>query len=153
MRATTEDEDLAQGLGVNIRFVHIFSWFVSGALSALAGSIISMWLSTSVNYSDTLLINVMAGSVLGGLGSITGAIIGGLITALGTKVVIWVLMSSVGVNTGVYEGLIPIIFLFIILAIEPNGLTAINPQKISVSGARDVWIRFKRNMRNMFSTE
>lgn len=153
MRATAEDENLAQGLGVNIRFVHIFSWFVSGALSALAGSIISMWLSTSVNYSDTLLINVMAGSVLGGLGSITGAIIGGLITALGTKVVIWVLTSSVGVNTGVYEGLIPIIFLFIILAIEPNGLTAINPQKISFSGAKDVWIRFKRSMRNMLSTE
>jgi len=153
MRATAEDEDLSQGLGVNIRFVHFFSWFVSGALSALAGSIISMWLSTSVNFSDTLLINVMAGSVLGGLGSITGAIIGGLLTALGSKMIIWALISYVGVNTGVYEGLIPIIFLFVILAIEPNGLTAINPQKINISGAKDVWIRFKRSMRNMFSTE
>ncbi len=153
MRATTEDEELAQSLGVNVNLVHVFSWFVSGALSALAGSIIAMWLSTSVNFSDTLLINVMAGSVLGGLGSITGAIIGGLITALGSKVIIWALMTYVGVNTGVYEGLIPIIFLFIILAIEPNGLTAINPQKINIRGAKDVWIRFKRSMRNVFSTE
>ena len=153
MRATAEDEDLAQGLGVNIRFMHMFSWFVSGALSALAGSIISMYLSTSVDYSDTLLINVMAGSVLGGLNSITGAIIGGFLTAVGSKALIWILIKQVGVSMGVYEGLIPIIFLFIILAIEPNGLTAINPQNISISGFKETWIRFKRSMRNVLSSE
>jgi len=152
MRATAEDEDLAQGLGVNIKFVHMFSWFVSGALSALAGSIISLYLRTTVNYSDTLLINVMAGSVLGGLSSITGAILGGFLTAVGSKVIIWFLIKSVGVSMGVYEGLIPIIFLFVILAIEPNGLTAIKPQNISISGAKDAWIRFKRSMKNVLSS-
>jgi branched-subunit amino acid ABC-type transport system permease component len=99
------------------------------------------------------LINVMAGSVLGGLGSITGAIIGGFLTALSTKAIIWLLITEVGVNMGVYEGLIPIIFLFVILAIEPNGLTAIDPQKISLSGMKDAWIRFKRNMRNVITSE
>lgn len=153
MRATAEDEELAQSLGVNIGRIHMFSWFVSGALSALAGSIISMWLSTSVSYSDTLLINVMAGSVIGGLNSITGAIIGGVLTALGTKAVIWTLMTYVGVNMGVYEGLIPILFLFTILALEPNGLMSINPQKLTISGAKDAWIRFKRNMKNVITTE
>ncbi len=153
MRATAEDEDLAQGLGVNIRFMHLFSWFVSGALSALAGSIISMWLRTSVNFSDTLLVNVMAGSVLGGLNSIAGAIIGGFLTAVGSKALIWFLIQRVGVSMGVYEGLIPIIFLFVILAIEPNGLTAIDPQKISISGFKDAWIRFKRSMRNVITSE
>jgi branched-chain amino acid transport system permease protein len=153
MRAIAENEDLAQGLGVNVRFVHIFSWFVSGALSALAGSIISMYLNTSVNYSDILLINVMAGSVLGGLNSITGAILGGFLTAVGSKALIWILIKRVGVNMGAYENLIPIIFLFTILAIEPNGLTAINPQNISIRGAKDVWIRFKRSMKNVTSSE
>ena len=153
MRATAEDEDLAQSLGVNIKFVHIFSWFVSGALSALAGSIIAMYLSTSVDYSDTLLINVMAGSVLGGLNSITGAIIGGFLTAVGSKALIWLLIRRIGVSMGVYEGLIPIIFLFVILAIEPNGLTAIKLQNISISGVKETWIRFKRSMRNVLSSE
>jgi branched-subunit amino acid ABC-type transport system permease component len=153
MRATAEDEDLAQGLGVNIRFVHLFSWFVSGGLSALAGSIISMYLSTSLNYSDILLINVMAGSVLGGLNSITGAIIGGFLTAVGSKTLTWFFISTVGVSMGVYEGLMPIIFLFAILIIEPNGLTAVNPQNISASGARDAWIRFKRSLRNVITSE
>ncbi|MBD3171554.1 hypothetical protein GF326_03700 [Candidatus Bathyarchaeota archaeon] len=153
MRATAEDETLAQSLGVNIRYIHLFSWFISGALSALAGSIISMWLSTSVDYSDTLLINVMAGSVLGGLNSITGAILGGILTVTGSKAITWGLMKKIGVNMGVYEGLIPIVFLFIILIIEPQGLTAINPHKISIRGVRDAWIRFKRSMINVTSTE
>ena len=153
MRATAEDEGLSMSLGVNVGLVHVSSWFISGALAALAGSIISMWLSTSVNFSDTLLINVMAGSVLGGLGSVTGAIIGGFLTALSTKAIIWFLITQVGVNMGVYEGLIPIIFLFVILAIEPHGLIAIDPQKITVSGMKDAWIRFKRNMRNVFTSE
>jgi hypothetical protein len=62
-------------------------------------------------------------------------------------------MTHVGVNMGVYEGLIPIIFLFIILAIEPNGLIAIDPQKISITGFRDAWIRFKRSMKNVITSE
>jgi branched-chain amino acid transport system permease protein len=140
-------------LGVNVMAVHVFSWFVSGALSALAGSIIAMWLSTNVNYSDTLLINVMAGSVLGGLGSITGAIIGGFLIAFSTKAIVWALINLIGVQMSAYEALIPIVFLFVILVIEPNGLTAINLQKVSVTGMKDAWIRFKRNMRNILTTE
>jgi branched-subunit amino acid ABC-type transport system permease component len=94
----------------------------------------------------------MAGSVLGGLGSITGAIIGGLLTATATKVLTWMLIQKIGVNMGVYEGLIPIVFLFMILAIEPNGLIAINHQKISTIGAKDAWIRFKRSIRNLLTS-
>ena len=41
-------------------------------------------------------------------------------------------MKKISVNMGSYEGLIPILFLFAILAIEPNGLTAINWRNISV---------------------
>ena len=132
MKATSEDEDLAMSLGVNVPMMHIASWFISGSLAALAGSIIPMWLSTSVDFGDTLLISVMAGSVLGGLASIRGAIIGGILTGVSKKAITWFLMSRVSVNMGSYEGLIPILFLFAILAIEPNGLTAINWRNISV---------------------
>ncbi len=132
MKATAEDEELTMSLGVNVPMVHVASWFISGSLAALAGSIIPMWLSTSVNFGDTLLISVMAGSVLGGLNSIRGAIIGGILTGVSKKAITWVLMSWISVNMGSYEELVPILFLFAILAIEPNGLTAINWRNISV---------------------
>jgi len=145
MKATAEDEDLAMSLGVNVPMVHIASWFISGSLAALAGSIIPMWLSTSVDFGDTLLISVMAGSVLGGLGSIRGAIIGGILTGVSKKAITWVLMSGISVNMGSYEGLIPIIFLFAILVIEPNGLTAMNWRNISVHN-------IKVNIRSLVTT-
>ncbi len=49
MKATAEDEELAMSLGVNVPMIHVASWFISGSLAALAGSIIPMWLSTSVD--------------------------------------------------------------------------------------------------------
>ncbi len=107
MKATAEDEQLAMSLGVNVPMVHVASWFISGSLAALAGSIIPMWLSTSVDFSDTLLISVMAGSVLGGLNSIRGAVIGGILTGVSKKAITWILMSRVNVNMGSYEGFDP----------------------------------------------
>ncbi len=153
MRATAEDERLAMSLGVNVNMVHLGSWFMSGALAALAGSIVPLWLSTSVDYSDTLLIGVMTGSVLGGLNSIVGAILGGLIVATSQKGVTWVLMSTFGSGMGAYEGLIPILFLFFILAIEPEGLTAIKWRNLSVSSVRENLIRLYSSLKNMLTTE
>ena len=67
----------------------------------------------------------MAGSVLGGLGSITSEIICSLLNTNATKVITWISIQTIGVNMGVYEGLIPIVFLFMILTIVSNGLTVI----------------------------
>ncbi len=153
MRATAEDETLAMSLGVNVNMVHVGSWFMSGALAALAGSIIPMWLSTTGDYSDTLLISVMTGSVLGGLNSIIGAILGGLIVATSQKWVTWVLMSTFGSNMGNYEGLIPILFLFIILAVEPQGITAVNWKNFSMNSVKDNLIRLRRSLKNMITSE
>lgn len=153
MKATAEDEDLAMSLGVNVPMVHITSWFISGSLAALAGSIIPMWLSTSVDFGDTLLISVMAGSVLGGLGSIRGAIIGGVLTGISKKAITWVLMSGISVNMGSYEGLIPIIFLFAILVVEPNGLTAINWRNISVHNIKVNIRSLEKALRNSLNPD
>ena len=153
MRATAESEILAMSLGVNVHMVHIGSWFMSGALAALAGSIIPMWLSTSVDYSDTLLIAVMTGSVLGGLNNIVGAIIGGLIVAISQKGVTWLLMSTIHSDMGNYEGLIPILFLFVILAVEPEGVTAMNWRNLSVKSVKDNISQLIRSLKNTLDLE
>jgi branched-chain amino acid transport system permease protein len=143
MRATAEDEKLSSSLGVNVNHVHLVSWFISGGLAALAGAIIPMWMGTSVNFSDTLLVSVMAGSVLGGLERINGAIIGGIIVASSQKLLTYSLMSVLGVWVGAYEGMIPIVILFTILAIEPNGLTAIRREDFTAANIRGSLTRLK----------
>jgi len=149
MRATAEDEQLAASLGVNTQRVHIASWFLSGALAGLAGTIIPLMTGTSINYSDTLLVNVMAGSVLGGLASINGAIIGGVIVTLAKKTLTYTLMTSLGTWVGVYEEMIPIVILFTVLAIEPNGITAIRWREASVHGVKASLRRLGKTLRNL----
>jgi branched-chain amino acid transport system permease protein len=153
MRATAEDEFLAASLGVNIHHVHVASWFISGALAGLAGAIIPLWIGTSINYSDILLVNVMAGSVLGGLGSLTGAIVGGFLVASAKKSLTYVLMRVLGTWVGGYEELIPIVFLFTILAIEPNGITAIKWREVSVHGVEDSLRKLRETLRNLLTAE
>ncbi len=86
IRATAEDPELAVSLGINIFRVHIVSWFLTGAMSGLAGSVIPLWLPTSLGGTDELLMVVIARSVLGGLNNIYGAILGGIAIAFVQKV-------------------------------------------------------------------
>lgn len=153
MRATAEDETLASSLGVNIDRIHIFSWFISGALSGLAGAIIPLWIGTSVNFSDTLLISVMAGSVLGGLNSIPGAVIGGIIVGTSQKALSMFLIKLMGVHVGIWEPLLPMILLFVILAIEPNGVTALRGKELSVLALRNSIRNFRKAIWNLLTTE
>lgn len=153
MRATAEDEDLSASLGVNVQLIHISSWFLSGMLSSLAGSIIPLWQGTAIDYSDSLLVSVMAGSVLGGLHSITGAIIGGILVATSQKTLSYLLVRLFGVWMGSYEALLPIIFLFTALIIEPRGLIALQDREISVHSIKDDLIRLRSSLRNMLSLE
>jgi len=138
---------------VNVHHVHIASWFISGALAGLAGAIIPLWIGTSIGYSDILLVNVMAGSVLGGLTSITGAIVGGFIVASAKKSLTCTLMKTFGTWVGSYEELIPIVFLFTILAIEPNGIMAIKWKEVSVHGVKDSLRRLRETLRNLLTSE
>ena len=151
MRAAAEDEFLAASLGVNIKHVHVASWFLSGALAGLAGAIIPLMMGTSINYSDTLLVNVMAGSVLGGLASIKGAIVGGVIVALAKKTLTYTLMTTLGTWVGMYEEMIPIVLLFTVLAVEPNGITAIRWREASVHGVKDSLRRLGETLRNLLT--
>jgi len=153
MRATTEDEELAANLGVNVKNIHIASWFISGALAALAGAMLPMWRATSVNFSDELLVMVMAGSVMGGLGGIYGAIIGGLLVATSQNLLTYLLIQVFGIWVANYESLMPIIFLFTVLAIEPNGLMAINIEDVSIRSIRESLARLRKALWNLLTTE
>jgi branched-chain amino acid transport system permease protein len=153
MRATTEDEELAANLGVNVDNIHIASWFISGALSGLAGAMLPMWRATSVNFSDELLVMVMAGSVMGGLGGIYGAIIGGLLVATSQKLLTYLLIQVFGIWIANYEALMPMIILFTVLAIEPNGLMALNIEDTSIRSIRESLARLRKALWNLLTTE
>ncbi|MCW4048631.1 MAG: branched-chain amino acid ABC transporter permease [Candidatus Bathyarchaeota archaeon] len=123
LRATSENEDLAATIGINTHRAHCASWFISGALSALAGSIITLHRGMGVGGTDGLIINIMTGSILGGLYSIYGAIIGGLFVALAQDVLKNLLYRIIGLAIETWAGLLPLLFLVVTLTFFPNGIT------------------------------
>ena len=122
IRATVEDPSLASGLGVNTFHVHITSWFLTGAMAGLAGAALPLWMPTSLNGSDELMINVIAGSVLGGLDSIYGAIIGGAVLSFTQTLMPILLVRALGIWIASYISLTPIIFVVGVMMLMPEGI-------------------------------
>jgi branched-chain amino acid transport system permease protein len=125
IKATSENPQLASTLGIDVNRVHVASWFITGALAGLAGAAIPLWEYTNLGYSDTLMIDVMAGSVLGGLDNIYGAMIGGAALAFIQTALPGILLGPFGLGIAKFKPLIPIAVIIVILMYEPKGITEI----------------------------
>jgi branched-chain amino acid transport system permease protein len=144
LRAVAEDEALASSVGVNIFAVHVMSWFLTGALAGLAGAIIPLWMSTGLGYTDKFLVTVMAGSIVGGLNSVAGAVVGGILVSIVQKLISEFLTYFFGLGFIEFEGLYPIIFIFVVLMIEPEGIMgAFNGHHASLKTVRAILSQIK----------
>ena len=135
LRAVAENEALAATIGINTHRAHCASWFISGALSALVGSIMTIYRGVGVAGPEGLIISVMSGAILGGVYSVYGAIIGGLFVALGQNMLKGIFFRFFGLAVETWAGLLPMLFLVIALSFFPNGLVGpegITREKISI---------------------
>ncbi|MEM3551699.1 MAG: branched-chain amino acid ABC transporter permease, partial [Candidatus Bathyarchaeia archaeon] len=125
MRATVEDPDLASTLGVNVELVSTVSWFLTGGLAGIAGCLIPLWFQSDPNAGSKLLVSVFAASVLGGLSSIYGAILGGYVIGLTETLGNSILTRLLGGWVAYYRLLIPLTILCLTLLYAPRGLAGI----------------------------
>ena len=134
MRAATEDLNLASIVGINTHLVQTISWCLTGALACLAGSMIPFWFQSNPAAGDRLLMATMAGSLLGGLDNIYGAVIGGFFVGCVEILFTSILMSWFGSWVGEYRPLVPLAIVILVLLIKPKGL----------SGAIEEWRSLRR---------
>ncbi|HXP21274.1 MAG TPA: branched-chain amino acid ABC transporter permease [Streptosporangiaceae bacterium] len=83
-RAVRDDEIAAALAGLNVARLQILAFVVSAACAGLGGTLLAMW-NQSVSpglFSLTLSIQLLTAAVLGGLGSLTGAVLGSAIVVL-----------------------------------------------------------------------
>ncbi len=118
MQATADDEMAALSLGVSARFVYAIAWGIAFVAAGVGGTLLSNinGLNISVGYLGLL---VLPAVVLGGLNSVPGAIVGGII--------IGVLQNLSGTYLdrffpGGVKEIAPFIFMVIILFYKPFGL-------------------------------
>lgn len=116
MRATSEDQQLAQSVGLRVRVILAITWAVAAFLASIAGVLQGGAVGLSLNISFAAL-RVFPAVLLGGLESISGALVGGIIIGIveqfGTLI-----NSSEQMGTN----LAPYVVLMVVLVIRPDGL-------------------------------
>ena len=117
MRATAESPALATACGIEVERVIRATWFIGGALAALAGIFVGLTPQLNPEIGGSLLLALFAAAILGGIGSLPGAVVGGLLVGLAENVML--LVVSPGYKQAMSFGL-----LLLVLLLRPQGLFA-----------------------------
>jgi len=118
LRAVADDHQAAQSIGIPLNRIWVIVWFVAGVVALVAGMIWGSKLGVQFSLS-TVALRALPVVILGGLTSVPGAIIGGLIIGVGEK------LSEVFLGPYVGGG-IEIWFAYVLalgfLLVRPQGL-------------------------------
>lgn len=119
MRATAFDQQVAQSLGVSVPRVFAMSWAISAVVSAVAGVVVGVvnGVSSALSFYG---IKVFPAVILGGLDSVVGAVLGGLIVGVLENLAQYV--DAEWLNWGNMYQVAPFYALILILLIKPYGL-------------------------------
>ncbi len=117
MIAVSEDKDAARLMGVNVNFIIMLTFAIGSALAAIAGLFSLMRVPTIMpTYGALPGIKAFTAAVIGGIGSIPGAMLGGILLG-----VVECLCNSVSVLAP-YTIAIEFSILIIILLVKPTGI-------------------------------
>ncbi|BAQ43803.1 branched-chain amino acid ABC transporter permease [Methylobacterium aquaticum] len=119
MRATAFNQQVAQSLGISVRNGFALAWAISAVVSSVAGIVVGI-----VNGVSSALslygIKVFPAVILGGLDSVVGAVIGGLVIGVLENVAQYV--DGQYLHWGNLYEIVPFYVLVVILMIKPYGL-------------------------------
>jgi branched-chain amino acid transport system permease protein len=115
MRATAMNPGLAQVTGIDTERVLRTTWMIGGALAALAGVFAGIVGQLRPTMGAELLLPLFAAVILGGIGSVWGSVLGGLLVGLAES-------ASVALLGAEYRTAAAFIVLIVILLVKPNGL-------------------------------
>jgi branched-chain amino acid transport system permease protein len=117
MRATFQDRDTASLMGVNIQFIYMATFALGSALAAAAGALLGPVYVISPQMGNLASLKAFAIVILGGLGSIGGATIGGFILAFAEEV-------GAGYISSGYRDAMGFLIIILVLMFKPTGLFA-----------------------------
>lgn len=115
MRATADNRIGASIVGINPRRVARLAWGLGGGIAALSGVLIMPKLVLTVTTGPSLTFVAFAAVVLGGFGSLTGAVVGALLVGIANALVD-------GLFAAGYEPLVSLAVMLVVLTLRPSGL-------------------------------
>ena len=114
-RAVADNPQLASIQGISHERVYLHSFIVGSVLAGIAGALIGLENSVFHTMGTQLVIKGFAASVIGGIVSVPGAIVGSFILGLLENIGIFILPTG-------YKDAIAFALLFVFLLVTPNGL-------------------------------
>ena len=115
MRATSQRSATSSLMGINIERIYIFTFAVGAALAGAAGALYGIIFNFSPALGALPTIKAFAIIIMGGLGSIPGAIVGGLLLGVAENAAGYML-------GGIWPDAIAFVLLIVVLVIRPTGI-------------------------------
>jgi branched-chain amino acid transport system permease protein len=115
LRAVAENPTLAQVAGVRLSRMVVAVWLIGGAFSAAAGMFYALTNQLNPMIGHVFLLPVFAATIVGGIGSVYGAVLGGFIVGIASGLALMLLPAG-------YAPAMPFLIILAVLLIRPNGL-------------------------------
>lgn len=115
MRAVADNLDLARVSGINVENVVLWTWIITGVLTASAGGMYGLMTQVRPNMGWFLILPMFASVILGGIGNPYGAIAGGLVIGITSELSTLILGPE-------YKLGVALLIMVIILLVKPQGL-------------------------------
>ncbi|HEY0877125.1 MAG TPA: branched-chain amino acid ABC transporter permease [Zeimonas sp.] len=115
MRAVSDDPSLARVAGIDVQAVIRWTWIIGAGLASVAGILFGLTVQISSEMGFNLILPMFAAAILGGIGSIYGAVLGGLVIGLAQEM-------SVPLIGAAYKPAVAFLLMFAILLVYPKGI-------------------------------
>jgi branched-chain amino acid transport system permease protein len=115
MRAVGENPELAAVVGIDVPRVIRATWWVGGTLAGIAGVGLGLLVQVRPSMGAELLLPMFAAAIAGGLGSLRGALVGGLLVGIGEAFAV----ALVGAE---WRAAVAFTLIVVVLLVRPAGL-------------------------------
>jgi branched-chain amino acid transport system permease protein len=121
MRATADNPDLARVSGIRTDRVILVMWVVGSALAAAGGVFLALYSQLDPRIGFNILLVVFAAVILGGIGSVYGAMLGGLL--IGMLHELTPLLGDIGLPiSNAYAPAVAFVIMVAVLLVRPRGI-------------------------------
>lgn len=115
LRATSDNEEMARVVGIDNDRVVMVLWIISSAFAAIGGILIGINTNLQIGMGLLILIKALAAIIIGSVGNIRGALIGGMVIGLSENFALIVLPCQ-------YKDAVAFTIMILVLLLKPEGI-------------------------------
>lgn len=121
MRAMADNPDLARISGIRTKRITLVTWVIGAGLAGAGGVFLGLFNQFQPRMGFNLLLLIFAAVILGGIGSIYGAMLGGFLIGMISQLT--PVLEMVGIPIGIeYSSAIAFVIMVVVLLVRPTGI-------------------------------